>query len=1303
MSVKPPARRRRRRSRAWWIVPTFVLVALALVIRTDLVTRVAGNAIQVLAERALGEEVTIGAVTVSYFPPEVGLEGVVVSHRADGERIVGVRSVRARLGVHDWRPGIVELRVERPDVLVHVDADGLREFRDGATSSGPLPDAFPWLALTVVDGHVRVEGVDFKAEVSDIEVFTELDGRLDLAWGSAHVQREGIHERAGPTRFKHVALTPRSIEAPAVDITFDHLAVEGRFSASVDGPLGGDLAFTVGLPAFTTDATDPRSFVDGTVHLDVSLSGDLDAPVVDARLATENIVAWRVDSLDVPHALNLGAITGPLHFEGHLLTADRLAVPWGDGHVSVQAEVDTEARTLTAAVTAEGIHLGRVLRQTGGFTAPWIDFPADVETHVKGTLDPLHLEGPFEIVFTDLIVRNGPYDSRAELMLDVPRGRVSGDLDLDAEHIVIDATDVRFGPAHGNVWADLAFGEPVAVNLRTELRDLDLGWLQPLAGAGLGGRAHLQGSLVGSPGDFVALADLEVIDAQVLQLGIADRLTAHLDSDLDTLEFSGLRGELGQTLYAGNYTLALGGEELWMDTQIAIPEGRLSDLSGIFVELGDLDGSVVANAVLRGPPTRLTGEVHAELTGVNLYGEHGFDGAAVAWMDDGILTIDDLALRRGESSLLARGTVGRGYAMNVELLTDGVRLEGLDYLRHSPVDIAGGVVADVQLEGTLFDWAPRGRVRASPVFVSGRAVQPSEVRFRTDNEGRLVWEGELLGGTGVVGGRLSLRGEQAYDVNATFDTFPVDVIYPFGADGTRVEATVSGELELAGRLGDDPTPVDVEARFDRVRLAWNGHELRNEEDWVVAVHGRSVQVPGLSLADGRGTRLGLEGWTTADGRVNFRGGGPFDLDLARMVAPGVSLAEGAATLDVEFSPSAGPHGFKATVKSKDATIRTEYFPATFTGLGFEVAADGDRYVLHRVEAEVGGGRLAGGGTISAEGGWPTAFNLEASLRDARVQYLDYLPALVGDADLTFDGPVGDLLMGGRIDIQDMEFRERVDWEARIVALQSSRLTDSAHAEREDYFSMDLAVSAPGTIRLRNNLADATASADLRIVGDTARPGMTGNIIVDPGGRMYLQDRQFELTRGEMRYRDPYSFDPEIDFLLETEVNGREQDYRVDYRVSGPFSNWATSTTSDPYLSQADINTLLLFGMTREEFEQYGGMAAAALAAQATDLLAAQVAANPAQLVDRWNLVSGVNARGTPTLDSNWRVVAAKEFLGFTATGELDLADYDLYLSLERRVTRNFFATAYATTQEEGRSLDFGSALGTEIKYRWELD
>jgi hypothetical protein len=126
-------------------------------------------------------------------------------------------------------------------------------------------------------------------------------------------------------------------------------------------------------------------------------------------------------------------------------------------------------------------------------------------------------------------------------------------------------------------------------------------------------------------------------------------------------------------------------------------------------------------------------------------------------------------------------------------------------------------------------------------------------------------------------------------------------------------------------------------------------------------------------------------------------------------------------------------------------------------------------------------------------------------------------------------------------------------------------------------------------------------------------------------------------------------------------------------------------------------------MTREEFEQYGGIAASALAAQATDLVAAQVAANPTQLLDRWSLASGISARGTPTLDSDWRVQAEKELLGFTFIGEIDLGDGNWYAGVERRITKNFFANAYGTSQEEGRALSIATAWGTELKYRWELD
>lgn len=1278
----------------------------AILLKTSLVARIAGTTLQTLAEAALGEEVTIGGVTLSYVPLEIGLEGVVISSRSNGARIVGVRSVHATLGVKEWRAGLVRLTVDAPDVRLHLDADGLREFRDAAKrpDGAPTAETFPWMELVITDGHFLLEGDALRVELDDLDVGVEEGGRSDIAFARLEIEAGSIHETAGPTRFKHVELAPGHVDAPAIDVRFDHLAIDGGVRVEAEGEIAGDLAVRVALPGFTTSATDARSFVDGVADVDVHLSGATVSPVVDARIATSNVVWWRVDSHNSPVALVVGDLVGPLSFSGHTLRAEHLQVPWGEGIVDITAEVDTSTKTVKLDVVGEGLQLGRVLRQTGGFAAPWVDFEADVETHAVGTLDPFLLTGPFEIDGIDLIVRDGVYDGNAAVMLDVPRGRLLGTLVLDPTHIILDATDVRFGPGHGSVWADIGFEPQGPLRLRTNLADLDLTWLQPLGGAGLGGRARLAGTLAGPFDHLLATATLDVYDAVVLDYPIADHLQANLDSDLHRLDFSQLRADLGATHYLGNYSLVFGADGLWMDTQIVVPEGRIRDLSGIFVDLGELDGRLTANAVLHGDPKRLSGEVHAELDDVNVYGERFEAGVATAWMDDGVLTIDDLSLRRRDEAILARGTIGHEFVMNTELLTDGLRLETLDHLQASSIPVSGELVGDVRIGGTLFDWEPRGRIVVQRAQVRGRNVDDSVVRFTTAPGGQLAWRATLLGEAGDAEGRLQLHGTQPYDLHASFRQFPVSVLYPDGADGSPIDASLTGEVELAGNFGDDPTPVDIEARFPEVKVVWNGHTLRNDEDWVVAVHGRSVQVPGLSLGDGGRTKLGLEGWTTSDGRAAFRGGGTVDLDLVRMFAPGVPVAEGTATLDVEAGTGVGPKGVKIALSAKDATLRTEYFPNTFTSLDFRIDTDGTRYVLTGVEGEVGGGRLSGGGTItSGESWWPSRFDLAAQLDDARVQYLEYLPPMVGDADLRFDGPVGDLFMSGRIDILDMQFRDRIDWEGKIVALQSGRLTDAASASREDYFSMDLEVHAAETIRLRNNLADGVASADLRIIGDTARPGMEGRIDVGAGGRVYLQDREFEIARGEIRYVDPYSFDPDLDIQLETDLSGREQSYHVYYGVTGPFSDWTTTTSSDPYLSQADINTLLLFGMTREEFEQYGATAAVALAAQATDLVAAQVAANPAQIVDRWNLVSGINSRGTPTLDSNWRVVAEKDFLGFTAAGELDLADYDLYLALERRVTKSFFASVYVTSQEEGRSLDLGAAAGTELKYRWELD
>ena len=161
----------------------------------------------------------------------------------------------------------------------------------------------------------------------------------------------------------------------------------------------------------------------------------------------------------------------------------------------------------------------------------------------------------------------------------------------------------------------------------------------------------------------------------------------------------------------------------------------------------------------------------------------------------------------------------------------------------------------------------------------------------------------------------------------------------------------------------------------------------------------------------------------------------------------------------------------------------------------------------------------------------------------------------------------------------------------------------ASTEENGYFQYDINMVA-NSIRIRNNLADVYASADLKFIGDLAKPGMIGTVTLAEQGRALLNERDFSIQKGLLRYEDPYSFDPILDIALLTTVSTPERDVDINYFVTGLYSDWQTHTTSSPSLPQADINALLLFGMTRRDLEVEGGLGTA-LAIEGSDLFVSQ--------------------------------------------------------------------------------------------------
>jgi hypothetical protein len=1314
-TTEAPQRPRPARRRRWRrvLVPAGGLVALLALLQSELVARIAARALERAGESAIGEQVTIGRIELDYLPLQVELQGLVVTHEATGETVAAVRTIRVEPGMDGLRVVLRRLTIDAPQVSLHVDPDGLRELRGLAKQGGgggPAATRFPWRELVITEGRFTLDSPTVDVDVGGIEAAPGAADTTDLRVGTLELGLGDIRQHAADLSFPGLQLAPDRLVAPAVDVRFEALTLDGALAVIKGGAVGGDLSLHLDLGRLTSGGPPGSGYVEGQIDVDGTFGGTTDAPDVTGAVAVSGLVLWHKSTKGVLSATRIGDAHGPWGLvpgDPDAVTVGPLAMAWDDGVLEVEARVEPATGKLSGGVQAEGLSFAQVMQSTGLAPTPWVDFRADLETHVVGSVKPFRLDGPFEVNVSGLHVHDGPVAARSDRLLDVAAGTVVGDLMVDAAHLVLDAKVATAG-TRGHARADMGFAAHGPLGVDVDFSALDLSELAPLGDAGLGGTAEVHG-WVGGRYDRPMSAEgtLSVVNAVVLGLPLADRLDATLDSDLHSLHFTDIRARLGETDYRGDFEIAFA-DPMYIDTQVYVNSGHIRDLAGIFVDVGPMDGLVSGTAVLSGEPYHLDGDIALELRDVDLYGERFPSGVATAWMDDGTFTLEELVLARGPESVLARGSIGRGYVMNVDVLSDGFTLERLDHLSPLGLPLTGDIVLDAQIGGTLYDPAPRGRLAMTHTYYDTTGLADTNVAFAAV-DGVLGWKGGVIGDALRTRGTLGMWGEQPYEAEGVFSRFPAHLFYPRGQDGSPVEARLSGDLSLAGRFGDSPTPVDIEGRFDRVEAKWDGHELRAPEPWVFAVHGTSMQVPELRLRGNDGTEVGFEGYTTGRGQLAFRGGGKVSLDLARAFVPELSLAQGMADVEVTIERDAGGLP-RATLSAtlEDATLRSGYFPADFEDVSATIEATSERYLIRDVTADVGGGRFVSRESrIDAEGWSPKRFELEGTLTDARVRYLDYLPSIVGDASLRFDGPVDDLLLSGDIGIDEMEFRERIDWEAMVLSLRQERLTGSAPVEGARYFSMDLDVRADDSIRLRNNVADADASANLRIVGDTSRPGMVGEILLNPGGEVYLHEREFDVTRGELRYVDPYTFDPDLDILLETDVRSHEQDYHVTYGVTGPFSDWRTNTASDPYLAQADVNALLLFGVTREELERYGGLGTA-LVAETGDLLLAQTAISRANLfiIDRWSLVSGISERGSSVVTTDLRLVAEKQVGEFDITVEKALGANvasDWYASVERRIAERLYATAYVATRQEGRSLPIGAAYGAEFKFKWELD
>jgi autotransporter translocation and assembly factor TamB len=261
-----------------------------------------------------------------------------------------------------------------------------------------------------------------------------------------------------------------------------------------------------------------------------------------------------------------------------------------------------------------------------------------------------------------------------------------------------------------------------------------------------------------------------------------------------------------------------------------------------------------------------------------------------------------------------------------------------------------------------------------------------------------------------------------------------------------------------------------------------------------------------------------------------------------------------------------------------------------------------------------------------------------------------------------------------------------------------RLSDvSARREKSGFrVRLDIDAIADGTIRIRNNLADAIAKGEFRIVGDSDRVIVLGSFDVVEG-TVEFRGNKYELKRATVDFQDPRKNNPRLDGRAET----KKGNVIVTVTVTGTLEKYEVDMFSDPPLGKNDIVALLSLGVTTQALAgQEGAVGSAAAASIALGPYKGGVEERIRGVagLDRFAIEPGFSST-TKTFEPKF--IVGKSF-GDRASVSMSTSvgtSADSIATAEIKLRENIFLQGSwqsATTTQEG---DLGADLKFRYRYR----
>lgn len=1200
----------------FFLVGTYL--AVGMVLRTEWAgARICDQGAGIVS-RLLGQPIVLSRCAFDPWRTEVTIEGIRLGAEAEAFR---AKKLEVRFSLFSIARGfsISRVTLDSPRLVLDLRAEGEEEAAPTerrASCLGPLED-LPLgeavlrnasLSLHLPRGqalHLRGVDVDAQSEGRSRKLRIEVAGG-SFEPGDREAIELGLREALVTILPGEERLEIESFELEALDST---LRVKGRVEElcaprlALRGNIRADLERLGGY--FLPDAEN----VGGKLSLGAALNGPLGDLRAQANLQLRDLT---IDEMEP------GDLTANLVVEGGRLEIEDLVWPVGEGRARVEGAVELGGRMYaTLGVRTEGLPFHRMMARLPVKNTP-VMMQIDSTHRLRGPLlGGLALEGTSRLHIHGFNVRNEPWHAADGIsVVEVPgTALLEGGVRITEDGVHLSGGHAAFGrETRLELDARLFFEEAKGMQILARSESFDLGDVAGhVAEIPMAGRGVLEASIRGPYPDPLIEGTIEFSDAR-LWSGRLGRVRAKVDSRPSAygLHFSEVEGRLEETGYRGEVDLVLG-DEATIDGELSLDSGgRLGEVWGATRELlspldwlaDNLDGRVDAvRARFRGALPDLQAEAWLRTRSTRLM-DRPFDAleAKILLPDLSALRVEELRLSRAGGVAEIGGEVrfpeGETPRVRATLDAEGLPIRDLLGEFGEWAELEGVVGSEATLAGPIDGLDLRGDLRGTALGAAGVPLEDTHLSLETQGD-QVIVRGALVG-AGTLAAAVRLAEELPFDASLFLD---VPRLASFLPEGAGIEGRVRGQAVATGTLAD-VAAASGNITLDELVLGLAGYRVESRREVSLGFSGPAFVLYGLDL-EGENTSLSLHGNRSIEDVLDLQAQGSFDARLVGTFLPELEHPSGVISMKASITGTGERPIVVGSAEIERGSFRHRDLPVSIHSLGARLAFSQNQLVVQEAAMQLNGGPARLSGTVSLKGVSPDVLDLVLQARDLSWRMPAEWP-VVASGRIGITGPWGErVVLSGEATIERLRWLQDLDIEKMILDVrrnaQAPPPTDSTEWVRLDLDLIggdDMRVDTEHLrARLRFVGGQGRDRGRLRLVGSNLNPTLLGSVEVLDGVALF-RGNEYRVTNGMVDFRERDRLDPAFDITAETEV----REYRIAAHAYGRLEDFQVDLRSEPLLAQADILTLLTFGITSQDLDAGGGATAFSGASLAADAL-----------------------------------------------------------------------------------------------------